>query len=159
MRLILLFCLFFGNASTNDVSHLRQLFIVSYSNEQAALELFNSSRRTPASPLLAGYKGVGSIMMCNHTRNPYSKWRYFSDGKRMLENAISQDPVDVELRFLRFAVQSNAPAFLRYNHEMQEDKKTLLHYLQQPLSTAGDTELRSMILVYLGKTRTQVDKY
>ncbi|CAF1687547.1 unnamed protein product [Didymodactylos carnosus] len=43
-----------------------------------------------------------------------------------MENAIARDTLDVEMRVLRYAIQSNAPGFLGYNSNLQNDKAFLI---------------------------------
>lgn len=63
----------------------------------------------------------------------------------MLEEAINADQENMELRFLRFAAQTNAPAMLGYRGEIEEDKKVILGRL--PIS--NDRELKKLVIGYL----------
>jgi hypothetical protein len=82
-------------------------------------------------PLLSGYRASGIMMMANYVMNPFSKFSYFKKGKRMLEKAVAADGNNVELRFLRFAVQTNIPFFLGYKDDIQKDKSFLLNALPE----------------------------
>lgn len=66
------------------------------------------------------------MMMAKHVVNPFAKLSYFKKGKNMLEKAIEADSENVELRFLRYAAQTNAPSFLGYDDHIAGDKKFLL---------------------------------
>src|SRR5690554_183061 len=96
-------------------------------------------------PLLFGYKGSATMMMAQHVANPFSKLSHFHKGKNMLEEAINADQENMELRFLRFAAQTNAPAMLGYRGEIEEDKKVILGRL--PIS--NDRELKKLVIEYL----------
>lgn len=51
---------------------------------------------------------------------------YFKKGKQMLEKAIEADKTCFELRFLRFAAQTNVPSFLGYHDRIENDKNFIL---------------------------------
>jgi hypothetical protein len=62
-----------------------------------------------ATPLQLGYKGLAALVQAKHSFNPINKMRYFSEGRELLDGAIVKDPTSVELHFLRYTVQDNAP--------------------------------------------------
>ena len=62
--------------------------------------------------------------------NPFTKYNYFTEGKALLESSIQRDPTSPELRYLRFAIQSNVPLFLNYRKDLNEDKLFLQNYLE-----------------------------
>ena len=92
--------------------------------------------------LLLGYKASGTMMMAKHAFNPLSKLSYFKKGKHMLEIAIAADSKNIELRFLRFAVQTEIPSFLGYHDSIEIDKNFLL----QSLPGLNDIVLKGMII-------------
>jgi len=91
----------------------------------AFLHLMNNAD-AESSAILLGYKGVANMIMAHYYYNPYSKLACFMKGREMIEKSVRSDPENVEIRFLRFCVQSNAPYFLGYNHEIQQDKMVIL---------------------------------
>ena len=144
-----MFFIWTNSVIASDVSHLRQLFLASYTNEQAAREFLNFFKKPNlSSPCIVGYHGVAKIMMCNHVINPFSKWTYFNEGRKMLECAIAEDPNNIELHFLRFAVQTNAPAFLNYKQDIAEDKKLMHCFLKSAPSCNDEEELRKIVIAY-----------
>ena len=52
---------------------------------------------------------------------PWKKYGHFKKGKKELEAFIKKNPNDLEARYLRFLVQSNAPFFLGYRSEIKND--------------------------------------
>ena len=96
--------------------------------------------------LLAGYKASGTMMMAKYVFSPLRKLSFFSKGKKLMEKAIEKDKENIELRFLRFMVQTNAPSFLGYRSAIQEDKLFLI----QSIPTPGDKNLEQFILSFLG---------
>ena len=99
--------------------------------------------------LLLGYKGAAQMMMAKHVINPLSKMSHFSKGKKAFSKAIEDQPSNVELRFLRFSVQSETPEFLGYKDNLEEDKKML--FLN--IDAMKDRELKKMILQFFTKAK------
>lgn len=80
-------------------------------------------------PTFFGYKAVGTMLMAKHTLNPFKKLSYFKKGRGMLDDAVNAEPGNVELRFLRFVSQTEAPAFLNYRGAVEDDKRFLIRSL------------------------------
>ena len=76
-----------------------------------------------------GYFGVATMMQAKVYANPFTKLSYFNKGKKILETAIQDDQDNVELRFIRFAVQKKVPDLLFYNNNLKEDKTVLDNYV------------------------------
>jgi hypothetical protein len=137
MKASLLFCLWLNSVTVADMPRLRALLQASYSSKASAVEflqVFSITR--PYEPLLTGYNGMAEVMMCNYVKNPFSKLSYFHEGTTMIDEALKREPDNVELHFLRFAVQSNAPVLLNYRKNIEADKKILLEYLRKNSSDA-----------------------
>ena len=96
-------------------------------------------------PLLLGYRAGATMIMAKHSLNPFSKLSYFKKGKAMLERAIQAENNNVELRFLRYTIQTNVPSFLGYSSELVKDRS----FLQQSVSGLRDPELKKIITSYL----------
>lgn len=88
------------------------------SEEELAVIIENNYTSTP---LLKGYVGLCETMMAEHVFFPTSKLNYFNSGKNKIEDAIEEDPQNYELRYIRMLVQHEAPVFLGYNGDFEED--------------------------------------
>ena len=96
-------------------------------------------------PIIQGYKGAIMMVMAKHFYNPYNKWKYFVEGKKQLEQSISSLPNNIELIYLRFCIQSNAPSFLGYHSNMASDRQ----FLKKQITNLKDKNLRIRISTYL----------
>lgn len=67
------------------------------------------------------YLGGVQTIWANHVFSPISKLNTFKEGKKNIEQAIKKEPENVELRFIRLSVQKNAPSFLGYKSNINED--------------------------------------
>lgn len=137
-------------SQSNELLAIRELYYRSVKEEEAAKKLcvITAGEQVPAS-VIAGYKAVGKIMMCNHVGNPYTKLKYFYAGKDALEKSITAAPTNVELRYLRYAVQRNTPSLLHYNGNIQTDRQMIEKYLADERNKDADPDLYERIRKYM----------
>ena len=74
-----------------------------------------------SSPELIAYRGLFKTAYAEHVFWPGTKLSYFNEGKEDIEQQISTNPDIIELYFIRLMVQLNAPSFLGYNDDMDDD--------------------------------------
>jgi len=151
MRKIILLLLFSIAAKSYayipSQNEVRQLYHQAATNQESCkkliviLESFNETNNT----LFAGYKACATMMMAHYTFNPFSKLSNFFKGKSLLEKSINSDKENIELRFLRFSIQTKAPSFLGYKGSIDQDKRALLH----TLITLKDLQLKQLIFSFL----------
>jgi hypothetical protein len=142
-------------AMLSDIQELRKLYYLSYKEKSAAEKLYTMTRIYSISePKMLGYKAVASMMMCNYITNPYTRVKYFYAGKGDLEKAIKVSPADVELRYLRYAVQENVPGVLNYSSSMNEDRRILVTYLNDAANREEDPDLHARIMKYMLNSKT-----
>ena len=153
MKLICLYILLFISvtafAETPSLIEVRSLYSKAANDEKACKKLIEWLKpyHEKNNPLLFGYRAGGTMMMANYVFNPFSKLSYFNKGKKMLHRAIMADAQNIELRFIRFGVQTNVPSFLGYNNYVEKDKA----YLKQSLPFISDQNLKNMIVNYFRK--------
>ena len=73
--------------------------------------------------------------------NPIDKLIYFNKGKKLLEDAINQDPYSIELKFLRYSIQKNLPKFLLYYDNIEKD----LNFVNGSIKSTKDKEVQKFI--------------
>ena len=132
-----------------SLPQIRTMYIQANDNEKTCKELITLLKPYDESnnPLFMGYKAGATMIMAKHSINPINKLSWFNKGKKMLESAIKADNKDVELRCLRFGIQSNIPSFLGYKQEIPVDKK----YILQSYPQVNDKVLRKNIVSFLTK--------
>lgn len=145
--LLLVMATSMSNFNETDVSALRKLYYEAAENKVAAKKLsamlIKVSNNSEA--ILIGYKGAAEMMEAKYAFNPVTKLSKFNRGKNYLEKAIKKDIKDVELRFIRFSIQTNLPSFLGYNDHIKTDKILLFNAVQ----TLADQQLKNNIIEYL----------
>lgn len=124
------FAMFFllGFKTNENVVEVRNLFYRAAKSEAAADSLFAQMQQISEldGPAMMGYKSMSHFMVCYHSINPYTKYKYFLSGKGLMEDAVKKYPDDIELRFLRLTIQLNVPSFLGYSNDITSDKKMIL---------------------------------
>lgn len=148
-NIIWLFILFCSSSHAMDIplSEVRLLFNKSATNEESCKKLMsvlNQYNETNNSTR-AAYKACATMMMANHVCNPLSKLSNFNQGKKLLEKCVAADKENTEIRYLRFTIQSNAPAFLGYYHSISNDKTFLLN----AITDLKDLQLKQIIISFL----------
>ena len=150
-------CLLMSASSTLTISDVRSLFKSAAFEENACNKLIFSLKNQASYPqVFVAYKASGLMMNAKYVPNPLDKLTTFSKGKNLLEQTVTKDPNNLEIRFLRLVMQSNAPSFLGYTDAIPRDKKFVL----QGLKSETDSELKNMVVAYLQKSEvlTQTEK-
>ncbi len=113
------------------LDNVRDQFFKMDKTKDGAFKLYNSLAKADLSkdPVLLAYRGATSAASAGSVSGVWNKLEYFNRGKSELEKATSIKPQDVEIRFARLATQVNAPGFLGYSGNIENDKAIILKIL------------------------------
>ena len=89
--------------------------------------------------LVLAYKGASEAIRARDA-SMFNKLTYAQDATKTFAQAVSIDPQNPEIRFLRFSVESNLPAFLGLSKHVDEDKEMLLNAALKYPGTGLDAE-------------------
>ncbi|MBH1959656.1 MAG: hypothetical protein I8H68_06060 [Flavobacteriia bacterium] len=131
-----------------DLTDFRLLLQKGENSESATKTLINNSKETytkTKKPIYEAFYAVGNFFMAKHAVNPWNKFSYFNKGKKALDNAISKDPNNLEIRFMRYISQEQTPAFLGYNKDLKIDKNFILAEYKK----SKDEDLNKRIKMHL----------
>jgi hypothetical protein len=146
------------SANDNSIQDLRALYFKASTDKVAADRFLKIMETVPADakPLMICYKGLAYLLQAKLLNNPYSKYTHFRKGKLMLEAAVKAEPANVEIRSMRYCVQTNAPFFLGYHNEINADEA----FLMGAWNNIADQDLKKKIKeILLGsKECTEQDK-
>ena len=112
---------------SQDVMHIRELYLTSYNNKSTCdslssyLNLFDKKNNT-----IDAYIGANNLLISKFSKNIVKKFKYFEEGKKLIEQAIKNDPKNIEIIFIRYLNQINSPWFLNYNQNLGEDRDFLI---------------------------------
>lgn len=118
----------FQNYANDAFEVVRKNLALAPENKSICFDMINTLEKRKSNNRALGYLGAYTMIMANHQFNPIKKLASFNDGKRLLEKAIQQAPNDVELRYVRYAIQISIPKFLGYKADIVQDKKILKEF-------------------------------
>lgn len=94
------------------------------------------------------YRGTLLMKKSGLVSKAGDKLAFFKEGRNMLENAIKNDVTNAEFRFLRLIIQENAPSFLGYKDNLNEDS----NFINQNLASLS-AEIRAAISDYVKNSK------
>ncbi|SFP99800.1 hypothetical protein [Hymenobacter arizonensis] len=140
----------FTSANTNvpspyDPSNLRRHYEQAAADKAAGEKFYKLlADYKDRDALVLGYKGAAEAIRARDA-SMFNKMSYVQDAARTFEQAVSLDPQNPEIRFLRFSVESNLPAFLGLSKHVDEDKEMLLNAaLKHPKSGLDPEAFRTV---------------
>ncbi len=113
---------FFMSFNSTDLDDVRANYNTLISNKALCKRMIAELTKTKNnSATHLAYLGGSKTIWANHVFSPIGKLNTFKEGKKNIEQAIKKEPTNVELRFIRLSVQKNAPSFLGYKSNINED--------------------------------------
>ena len=136
----------FGFSETDNLVEVRKLFYLASENSSESDDFLNKMllAKDDSLGVYKGYLAMAYMLQAKHAWNPYNKLRFFHKGRDLLEAQIKNHSTSIELKFLRYCIQSNAPFFLGYSSEVESDKNYIVeHYI-----TGLDDDLKWRVKQY-----------
>jgi len=127
----------------NDIEKIREIYFFSDKDENIcdSISLLLKDMDTENNLVLA-YSGANTLLYCTKTNNVFKKFSYFEKGKYMIEQAIKNEPKNVEIAFLRYINQKNTPWYLNYKKNIKEDYKFII----QNINIINDQKFRNKVI-------------
>lgn len=136
---------------SNDLSvtEMRKQFYLGVQNQDLTESFLKkiSAIEKPTAIELA-YQAAAQALMGKHVWNPVKKLNWLDLGSETMKKAVSMDPSNIEIRFLRFTWQHHLPGFLNRSTELEADKKVILAGLQSEKETQ-DPQLKKNVIRFL----------
>lgn len=147
MKLYFLFFIILFNSE--DLRKMRQYFNHMSKSEDVTILMMevSTNSQTISEPLKMAYYAASEMASAQYKFSPIAKINTFNSGKKKLDKAALADPTNIEIRYIRYAIQCNAPSFLGYNKSIKEDRELIFKNLST-LKTK-DVDLFSHICAYL----------
>lgn len=145
MKTLFLFFLFISctaMVSAQNLDKLRLLYRDATQSEELAQAFYEPLAGVTKSdrPVFVAYKGAGLMLLARYEklteRGPKVK-----EAVQWIEQAVADDPTNVEIRLIRLSVQEHLPKFLKYNANIEDDRQ----FVQQALPNVEDAGLKAMI--------------
>lgn len=87
------------------------------------IALLDSEKKTS---LTNAYLGAMLMKKAGFLKGAGHKVKTFKKGAGLLEEEIKRSPGNAEFRFLRLSIQEHAPKILKYNKNLEEDRKIVV---------------------------------
>lgn len=133
------------------ISEIRDLYKMAPINNSACNQLYELSKNIVDSnndPLLQGYFFSAMLFKSKHEKNPIKKYSLFKNASEELDKLINKNMDSVEMRFLRYNIQNNAPRFLGYIDNIKEDYEFIFNNINKERE-----DVREFILSILKKVK------
>lgn len=153
--LILILVLSLQSLSAQITNHVevRRLFMKNEFDRCASRVLFQKLEGPGLDryPIILAYRGVSQATMAECTRGKLAKYNLFRAGRHELERALEMQPQSWEIRYLRFQMQAEIPAFLNYRN-FKEDGPLLMEMIDRELLEKEDPWFMRKVLDFLSKS-------
>ena len=128
MKLLILFFSSLLLLSNFDINEIRSMYKQSNGSKENTIILYNklSTVKESDGNVLWAYKGASIAMKGRFEKGVKDKAEMFKNGISLVEYALSQDSLNIELRFIRLTIQQNSPKLLKYKTRLEEDKNFVL---------------------------------
>jgi tetratricopeptide (TPR) repeat protein len=128
---LLLFASFtgFGTSSKPTLDNSRAEYLTALSDYLTAQKVYESflNGTTPTAKILA-YQIAFEGIITKTTCNIFKKMKYLTKSEDSFKKAINVDSNDLEIRFIRLAVQFNISEYLGFSNKIQADKEFILKH-------------------------------
>ena len=145
MKYILFYLLFGTFVYGQDINTLRKNLGLAAEDKTLCSAMIEMLSTSSSKPIHVAYLGAYQTIWANHVLNPMTKLSTFNKGKKNIEKAIKLDNKNIEIRVIRYSIQTNAPKFLGYHEHRITDKK----YIEMHLSEVKSSELNELIKAIL----------
>lgn len=129
---------------------LRQQMVLALNSSKTTDSLYTClDKLTDRPPVITAYLGTLSALKAKHSWNPYSKIKHLNNCQRTLQQAVSADPHNIEIRFMRFSVEHNVPGFLGMNKNLEADRKEMITQIENKNYGTADKRVTQNIIKFL----------
>ena len=110
-------------SKSDDLNKIRKSYLNASLNEDSCKNFMLSLKKVKIkeSPLLEAYKISAELINIKYLKNPFKKFKLFNHYSKKLNFIINKNPLQIEIRLLRYLIQLNSPNFLFYNKNIEED--------------------------------------
>lgn len=138
-------------SSACNIDEIRARFSKAADDEKTASSLLETLKNCPQkSSLITAYIGATEALMGKHAFLPTSKYSWCKKSESDFGSAVTKDPESLEIRYLRFAVESNLPSFLNMSKHVDEDRKKMM----QLIGSSTDKSMKPKVARLLIDSKT-----
>lgn len=131
-----------AKANDHDPKTIRKQLLTAIKSSKTTDSLYTSLDAVKhKSALITGYLATLQALKAIHAWNPFTKLKYLNAAEKTYTDAVTADPHNIEIRFMRFSVEHNVPGFLGYHKNLETDRKTIIEQLKKKNYSEDDKDL------------------
>lgn len=147
VKALIFFLAFFStNVNLIDIRSLYSQVTISKDKQSDFISYMENVESKTA--VIQAYKGAALILQSKSTAK--NRKQIFTAGAKLIEESISKEPNNIEIRLIRLSIQENIPKALKYNANIQED----VSFIQKHKNAIKDSELKSYVNQYVELSRS-----
>ncbi len=110
------------------------------------------SEYTSSEPVIMAYQAVSEALLAQTIWNPLAKYAHVKRFQEQMAVVMAMDNENLEIRFLRFAVEYYLPRFLMMSDHLEKDRDFLIENLSSLGNLEVDHGFARYILYFLNET-------
>lgn len=156
---ILLVFIYQYSQASEGIDRLRKCFHASVLDE-SKIEDFHSKVMNISMPtsIETAYQAASFALMAKKTWNPIDKIAFINRYGKLIDHAISNDPCNIEIRFLRLSIDYQTPVIIGRKDNVCSDKKLILTLLKPIHKFEIDASFNRFILYFLEHEKIYSEK-
>lgn len=124
-------------AKGQSIVELRKQYMIGLHDLDSTPKVYQifKSVKEPSGKVL-GYTGALQAIMTKTTWNLFKKMSFLRQSEVSFNSAVGKAPKDIEIRFMRMAVQFEIPEYLGFSEDMETDRKFIIENIDN-FDTSG----------------------
>jgi len=139
----------------HSIDEIRKTFQLAIENESITNKLSSDLKKiTKPDPLILAYIASVEALKAKHTWNPFSKHEYMKSFGKMMNEAVSKMPENIEIRYLRYNIEFNVPSYLGYSPNLEEDRKHIIDLFLKKKFTSSSKKLITDVYTFMVQSKS-----
>ncbi len=132
-------------SSINDIRS--KIFYSDFNLDKSVQLISDIESLNLTDPIIQAYTGASELLVAKYSWNPISKISFLKNGVSKVNQAVSSDDENIEIRFLRFYIENSLPKYLGLSRNLSVDKDIIVSHLEN----LADLGLTKDIALYINQ--------
>jgi hypothetical protein len=144
---------------SQDLNDIRTEFNAVVKNPDDSRNFYDYLKNFDNPPsTVKAYQAVSEALLAQVVWNPFNKLSQVMKYDKQMESVVSEDPDNVEIRFLRLAIEYNLPSFLGMSTHIEEDTQVIIQNISSISSMQLDKSFGRYIFNFLAQAKLCSDE-
>jgi hypothetical protein len=127
----MLMSLFMLTSALTSITEIRATYLAAVKSSAKAQELYTATKNNKSDAVFRAYYGTALALQAKHGWSPAYKYNTARTAATELNAAVGMNSNNLEIRFLRFSFEANAPSILAITLHTKSDKDYILSHLDR----------------------------